>query len=55
MRLRLLLGDQLNNQHSWFNSKDPYTVYVMFELYQEAKYTLNHIQKITAFLSIERQ
>jgi deoxyribodipyrimidine photolyase-related protein len=50
MRLRLLLGDQLNNQHSWFNSQDPDTVYVMFELYQEAKYTLNHIQKITAFL-----
>lgn len=48
-RLRLILGDQLNEQHSWFKDVDPGTVYGMFETYSEATYCEHHIQKITGF------
>jgi deoxyribodipyrimidine photolyase-related protein len=48
-RLRLILGDQLNEQHSWFSAVDPDTVYGMFETHSEATYCRHHIQKITGF------
>ncbi|MDV5167782.1 cryptochrome/photolyase family protein [Photobacterium rosenbergii] len=47
--LRLLLGDQLNNKHSWFQDVDHSTVYVIAELPQEMDYASHHIQKIQAF------
>ena len=47
--LKLILGDQLNPKHSWFEYNDPDVIYVIAELYQEANYTKHHIQKITAF------
>ena len=47
--LKLILGDQLNPNHSWFEHNDPDVVYVIAELHQEANYTKHHIQKITAF------
>ncbi len=50
-RLRLILGDQLNHQHSWFESSDDSTLYVIAELYQEATYTRHHIQKLCAFFA----
>jgi len=46
--LRLILGDQLNPTHSWFNQVDDDVVYVIAELHQEAVYTKHHIKKITA-------
>jgi deoxyribodipyrimidine photolyase-related protein len=49
--LRLILGDQLNPMHSWFDSFDPEIVYVIAELHQEANYAKHHIQKITAFFA----
>tara|TARA_R110000737_G_scaffold352561_1_gene399081 strand:+ start:4112 stop:5662 length:1551 start_codon:yes stop_codon:yes gene_type:complete len=49
--LRLILGDQLNPMHSWFEHSDTDVVYVIAELHQEAKYTKHHIQKITAFFA----
>jgi len=49
--LRLLLGDQLNANHSWFQTVDQDVVYVMAELRQETDYTLHHIQKICAFFA----
>ncbi|WP_372743298.1 cryptochrome/photolyase family protein [Neptunomonas sp.] len=49
--LRLILGDQLNPSHSWFECVDPDVIYVIAELHQEATYTKHHIQKITAFFS----
>jgi deoxyribodipyrimidine photolyase-related protein len=49
--LRLILGDQLNVMHSWFEQVDSDVVYVIAELYQEANYTKHHSQKITAFFA----
>ena len=36
--LRLILGDQLNNNHSWFNSVDDSVTYVMMEIRSETDY-----------------
>jgi deoxyribodipyrimidine photolyase-related protein len=48
-RLRLLLGDQLNETHSWFAETNEDTVYCLFETHSEATYCRHHIQKITGF------
>jgi len=48
-KLRLVLGDQLNNQHSWFKENDKNTIYLMAEMRQETDYVKHHIQKIVAF------
>lgn len=47
--LRLILGDQLNAQHSWIRDSDARTLYVIAELKQEAGYVKHHIQKLCAF------
>ena len=47
--LRLLLGDQLNSQHSWFDEVNPDVIYVMAEMRQETDYVKHHIQKVLAF------
>ncbi len=47
--LRLILGDQLNAQHSWFQSKDESVLYLIAELSQETNYVKHHIQKLCAF------
>lgn len=50
--LRLILGDQLNTQHSWFSKKDDDTCYVLMEVMQEQEYLLHHhVQKILAFFA----
>ena len=54
MKLRLILGDQLNLDHSWYKVKDQNTIYVIYELRQETDYILHHIQKIVAFFSAMR-
>ena len=36
--LRLLLGDQLNPEHSWFATQDDGVVYVLMEVRQETDY-----------------
>lgn len=51
MKLRLILGDQLNLKHSWYSTHEEDTLYVMYELNQEATYVVHHIQKIVAFFS----
>lgn len=48
-KLRLILGDQLNSEHSWFSEKDENTVYLMAEMRQETDYVKHHIQKVVAF------
>jgi deoxyribodipyrimidine photolyase-related protein len=52
--LRLILGDQLNELHSWFSKPAANICYVMMEVLQEARYVLHHIQKITAFFASMR-
>lgn len=54
MKLRLILGDQLNIHHSWFTTVDNNTVYVLIELKQEQEYVKHHVQKIIAFFSAMR-
>ncbi|MBT8139422.1 MAG: cryptochrome/photolyase family protein [Gammaproteobacteria bacterium] len=53
-RLRLLLGDQLDIQHSWFNQTDNATLYLLAEMRQETDYTRHHVQKICAFFAAMR-
>ncbi|OQK44339.1 hypothetical protein XM75_c21239 [Vibrio vulnificus] len=49
-RLRLILGDQLNAQHSWFDQVSDDTLYLIIELKQETDYVRHHVQKVCAFL-----
>jgi len=49
--LRLVLGDQLNRQHPWFESSDPDVLYLVAELPQESTYVRHHVQKIAAFFA----
>ncbi|WP_116105191.1 cryptochrome/photolyase family protein [Lewinella sp. IMCC34191] len=48
-RVRLILGDQLNEKHSWFSETDEDTLYCLYETHSEATYCEHHIQKITGF------
>ncbi len=52
--LRLILGDQLNHQHSWLGELDENVMYCMFEMRQETDYVNHHIQKVVAFFSAMR-
>jgi deoxyribodipyrimidine photolyase-related protein len=53
--VRLLLGDQLNSNHSWFKTIDESVTYVMMEIRTEADYATHHIQKIVGFFSAMQQ
>ena len=55
MTLRFLLGDQLNQQHSWFQETSEDVIYFMAEMRQETDYTKHHIQKIVAFFRAMRR
>ncbi|MCU0450533.1 MAG: cryptochrome/photolyase family protein [Bernardetiaceae bacterium] len=52
--LRLLLGDQLNHQHSWLATVDPQVTYVLMEMRQETDYVRHHVQKVLAFFAAMR-
>ena len=52
--LRLILGDQLNPNHSWLESSDPDICYLMAEMRQETDYVTHHIQKLLAFFASMR-
>lgn len=47
--LRLILGDQLNAQHSWLQDRDHSTLYVLMEILPETQYVQHHVQKVCAF------
>ncbi|MFD2908179.1 cryptochrome/photolyase family protein [Flavobacterium ardleyense] len=47
--LRLILGDQLNSEHSWYEEVDENIIYLMAEMRQETDYVKHHIQKVVAF------
>ncbi|NJL74023.1 MAG: cryptochrome/photolyase family protein [Saprospiraceae bacterium] len=53
--LRLVLGDQLHQNHSWFSSVDDTTCYVMMEVWSETVYVRHHIQKVVGFFMAMRQ
>ncbi len=52
--LRLILGDQLNPEHSWYRTVRDDTVYVLMEIRQETDYTLHHAQKVLAIFAAMR-
>lgn len=52
--LRLILGDQLNINHSWFSSVENNVTYCMFEMRQETNYVVHHIQKVVGFFAAMR-
>ena len=54
MEVRLILGDQLNENHTWFTAVDNKVTYVMFEMRQETDYVRHHIQKVVAFFAAMR-
>ena len=49
MTLRLILGDQLNINHSWFSETDDSIHYCIFEMRQETDYVKHHIKKVLCF------
>lgn len=54
-KLRLIMGDQLNENHSWFLNNNNEILYCMFEMKQEMDYTTHHTQKIIGFLKAMRE
>ena len=52
--LRLVLGDQLNRRHSWFEQPRQDVIYLMAEMRQETDYVTHHIQKVVAFFASMR-
>ena len=52
--LYLILGDQLNKEHSWFSEVNDDRIFAMFEMRQETDYVNHHIQKIVAFFKAMR-
>ena len=53
--VRLLLGDQLDPRHPWFDHTDADVLYVMMEVRQETDYVLHHAQKILAIFAAMRR
>lgn len=53
--LRLVLGDQLNLQHSWYGTVDEKVLYVIAELRQETGYVKHHTQKLCAFFAAMKE
>ena len=49
--VRLILGDQLNSNHSWFKDINENILYCIFEMRQETDYVIHHIQKVTGFFA----
>ena len=49
--VRLILGDQLNPEHSWFGKKDPSVTYVFMEVRSETDYVVHHAQKVIAIFA----
>ncbi len=52
--LRLILGDQLNREHSWFKNVNANVTYLLMELRSETDYAAHHIQKVVGFFAAMR-
>tara|TARA_R110002033_G_scaffold146770_1_gene184178 strand:- start:827 stop:1198 length:372 start_codon:yes stop_codon:yes gene_type:complete len=52
--IRLILGDQLNSAHSWFNETSEEITYVLMEIRTETDYATHHIQKVLGFFAAMR-
>jgi deoxyribodipyrimidine photolyase-related protein len=49
--VRLILGDQLNPEHSWFKTVNREVLYVMMEVRSETDYVVHHAQKVIAIFA----
>ena len=55
MILRIIFGDQLNPNHSWFKEKNQENyLYAMMELRSETDYVIHHYKKVVAFFDAMR-
>ena len=52
--IRLILGDQLNINHSWFSAVDQSVLYVLMEVKPESEYVKHHVQKIVGIFTAMR-
>jgi deoxyribodipyrimidine photolyase-related protein len=52
--LRLILGDQLNPLHTWFETVDAGVVYTLMEVRQETDTVRHHAQKVLAIFAAMR-
>ena len=52
--IRLILGDQLNLNHSWFQKIDSNVIYTLIETQSELDYTQHHIQKVVGIFMAMR-
>lgn len=52
--IRLILGDQLNCQHHWFQDRSDKVLYVIMEVRSETDYVVHHIQKVVGFFAAMR-
>ena len=52
--IRLVLGDQLNINHPWFQSVDSSVLYVLMEVKSESEYVTHHIQKVVSIFAAMR-
>ncbi len=52
--VKLILGDQLNMAHTWFEEVDEEVLFVMMEVRSETDYVKHHIQKVVAIFDSMR-
>ena len=52
--VRLVLGDQLDERHFWFQKPDNTVRVVLMEVRQETDYVKHHLQKVAAFFAAMR-
>ncbi len=53
--VRLVLGDQLNDVHSWYGAPQADVLHVLMEVRQETDHAWHHIQKVLGFFGAMRQ
>ena len=53
--IKLILGDQLNELHPWFDKVDKDVLFVFMEVRSETDYVKHHIQKIVAIFDAMRR
>ncbi|MFM8243551.1 MAG: cryptochrome/photolyase family protein, partial [Crocinitomicaceae bacterium] len=53
--VKLILGDQLNRFHPWFEKVDGKVLFVMMEVRSETDYVKHHIQKVVAIFDSMRK
>jgi deoxyribodipyrimidine photolyase-related protein len=53
--IKLILGDQLNKLHPWFDKVDEDVLFVLMEVRSETDYVKHHIQKVVAIFDAMRK